>query len=157
MTLGTEQLSQQLEEAPGLQGGGVCAQVRVGCLRHQNSSVTLFCLRSSFEKEWEWRDWRGGGGCSDERLYPDVDAPSLSGTRPPVPPPHLEKSCFIFSLAPLAWLGQRGINGVPIQPAPAGWCDAGVSRKQPGNCGLTVFLSHSLYKRAFYTVCFSSH
>lgn len=58
LTLCSEQVSHRLEEAPGLQGWRVCAQVKVGSLQNQNSSVTLFCLRSNLEKEW--RDWRGG-------------------------------------------------------------------------------------------------
>lgn len=58
----TEQLSHQLQEAPGLQGWRACAQVEVGCLQNQNSSVTLFCLRSSFENEWEGKNGETGGG-----------------------------------------------------------------------------------------------
>lgn len=41
---------------------GVCARVKVGCLQYQNSSVTLSCLRSSFEKECEGKNGESGGG-----------------------------------------------------------------------------------------------
>lgn len=58
----------------------------------------------------------------------------------------------------MAWFGQRGINGVPVQPVQAGLCDVAVLQEPALELWIYfLFLSHSLYKRAFYSVYLSEN